>query len=252
MNYDDFVISQLGTDRWPIRPSSLGTLIACPHRWLDETMLASTGQREAQKAADTGSAVHKACAEWHRSGDAARSIAVMRASIAEYPLADLDDAELSFRPYADDPRHWSEVEYVETPVTLHTAAGHVISGTCDQIREIGGRLYVWDVKTGKETPWTYREQHMYQIAAYTLAAAETLQREVYVGGLICTYAYRRRGADLPSPASAIMDMTGLSIADCRRLMAQVDHEIDAIKRTSATMRFGAACSMCRLNWKGCL
>lgn len=157
---------------------------------------------ESGKSADTGTAAHLGISAWHTNRqDFADAVAKMRAASAAFPLADLDEAERITKRYTEDPRNRdAEVVAVETQVTLSLdpkfVAGPpiVIRGTADQLRrEDGGRLVVWDIKTGNREGLYFQNLYALQIAAYSVAlGAEP-------GGYIRTKGYFTRGAELPAP-----------------------------------------------------
>lgn len=184
-----------GTAEYPLRCSALPLLIRCPLRAVLLHMRYATDS--SGKAADTGSAAHKAVAVWHTNGRKyAAAVKAMKEALADYPLADLHEAELHFRPYTEDPRNQTaEVVAVEQKVsfTLDPAendpTGELIhcTGTLDQLRSEGGRVFLWDVKTGMSEGWEMSHDHALQVAAYAVGAG------VEPGGVIRTRGYRKRG-----------------------------------------------------------
>jgi hypothetical protein len=159
-------------------------------------------------ATDTGSAVHAAVEWWHATGDA-DALAKIRGTLgAKFPRADWDDAGRFVTPYTLDPRNApASVERCEVPVALTLPAADNdptgesirIAGTLDQLRrDADGVLQVWDVKTSRTVGgWVLLHNHAIQLAAYTLAAAQTLREQVEPGGIIRAYGYRVRGAAGP-------------------------------------------------------
>jgi hypothetical protein len=197
----------------------------------------------AGQAADTGSAVHKAIAAWHRNGqDYPAALAAMRDAITEYPLADLHDAELHFRPYTKDPRNiGAEIYAVEERVIFSLAPASfdptqeeiVVRGTLDQLRFRDGQLYIDDVKTGKrKNGWDMMNHYALQLAAYAVGATKCCGQTVLPGAIIRTYGYRVRGADRPEtePGGVFFNYT----AD----LAQCDALLNAVRIAVAMIRLG--------------
>lgn len=177
----------IGDSEHPIRASSIPMLMRCPKR-------ATLGNTDS-KAADTGSAVHAAIDAWHRTYSAKEAIKDMKSKSAKFPLADLHDAELSCRPYFEDPRNGEgSVQETEKQVQV-TIEGWgddppiFVTGTLDQIRD--GQ--VWDVKHSDKGGFELIHTYAYQLAAYAHAAGRG------VGGIITPKGYRKRTAVLPSP-----------------------------------------------------
>ena len=223
-------LESIGTEAHPLRASALPLLIRCP--WRYAMVFLDTINDESGAAADTGSAVHAAVAEWHGSNfDVERSLGEMRRRVGEYPLADLHDAELSFRKYADDTANRVRCVAIERRVTftLAPAEGDTglihVAGTLDQIREVGGVLSVWDVKTGKKQDgYEMVHAHALQLAAYAVGASQALGRDVQPGGVIRTYSYRQRtpaAAHWPAPftldqCDLLLDSLRVVVRELRR------------------------------------
>jgi hypothetical protein len=194
------------------------------------------------KSADTGSAVHKAVSTWHDTLSVTASLAAMKGGVSEYMQADLHDAELSFRPYAADPRNAIKCE-TEKKVTLTLPAwpgddcGPIyVRGTLDQIRD--GR--VWDVKTGKAlTGWDMVHEHAMQLSAYTLAAG------LEPGGFIRTYGYRVRGAGRPEDKpDGVFWESPWTQADCVSLLDAVRIAVAHIRAGDISLGPGSHCGYC--------
>lgn len=171
----------LGTPDRPIRASSIPMLMKCPKR-------ISLDLKSDSKAADTGSAVHRAIDAWHLTYDEEEALRIMKSEAHRFPLADLHDAELSFRPYAKDPRNCKgSVQETEKQVEVAIQGWEDddpihVRGTLDQIREDG----VWDVKHSDKSGFELIHSYAYQLAAYAYAAGRP------VGGIIAPKGYRRR------------------------------------------------------------
>lgn len=181
---------QFGTEEFPLHPSGLQNLIVCP--WREVLAMLTTGD-ESGAAADTGSAMHKAAHALHSGKSVAESIGVMQAEKHSYPQADLTDAAGLFLAYAAHPEtQTAKVVLAEQKIRFQiapsaqdpTGAPISIEGTLDQVREVGGQLYLWDIKTTKKHPLTALRNSQHQAAAYCIGASYLLGRPVLPGGLI--------------------------------------------------------------------
>lgn len=194
-------MSDFGSEEYPLRCSALPTLPRCT--WRATMLHLGLISDDSGKAADTGSAVHRAVEVWHKEKDVAGALAAVRAHLSDFPQADLDEVRLHFTPYANDPRN-AECDLVhnELPVKFRlpphesdpTGSPIFVRGTLDQIRRERGQLFLWDVKTSQKDGWTLAHEHALQLAAYCRGASETLGVTVYPGGIIRTRGYRTRGA----------------------------------------------------------
>lgn len=234
----------------PLRPSRLSTLWQCLYR---ATVEADGMRGDDSRAADTGSVVHAAVARFHAGAAVEEALAAMKGDLATFPLADIDDAALSFRPYAADPRN-SSAKVVASELKIRVeldpkyTAGPpiVIEGTLDQLREEGGTLSVWDLKTGKGSAVEMLHGYALQIASYTLGAAAAYPgRRVAAGGIIRSYGYRTRGASLPSPDGVFLE-SPFSLEDCDALLDGARLAVCAIREGLVTPTPGPHCNYCPL------
>lgn len=201
------------------------------------------------KAADTGSAVHKAIATWHGNGfNVTEALAAMREGVQQYPLADLGDAELHFRPYCRDPRNAVPLAIgttAERKVTLSlpphendpTRQPIVVQGTLDQLRQDGA---VWDVKTGKSHGgWDMLHDYALQLAAYAVASGTR------PGGIIRTYGYRVRGAaDAESQPDGVFFESPWSLEECVMMLDAVRIVVAHIRAGEVWAGPGTHCGWC--------
>jgi RecB family exonuclease len=245
-------VRTFGTKDNPLRMSALPALVQCGWRavLLAEAMLEDTSG----VAADTGSALHKGAAEWHTTGkDELRAIKALRESIAEFPLADLEDAEKQFHAYITDPRNRSaQLLCVEQKVELTidpspedvTGEPIHVRGTLDQIR-MGddGIPRVWDIKTGKRPISFILHAYTFQLAGYTLAAAQFVPN-VQPGGFICTRNYLKRGVDPASAPDGVFVEVPWNIAHCDKLLDAVRNQVALIRAGRAHVGPGEHCSYC--------
>lgn len=186
-----------GTAAYPLHPSGMRTLVTCPWRVVMEFL--SSPDDESGKAADTGSAMHRAAAAMHKGSTVAESLGIMQAEIVKYPLADLTDAAHMFLKYSEDARNRSaKVLFVEETIKFSidpaaedpTQERIEVIGTVDQVREDHGRYRVWDIKTSKRDPNEVLLESTFQMAAYCIGASVKLGKLVEPGGLIMPRQYR--------------------------------------------------------------
>jgi hypothetical protein len=213
---------------------------------------------DTKQAADTGSAVHKAAASWHNSGqDVAEALRVMRAQLAEYPDADLADAEQQFRCYTRDPRNTkAEIVAVEQKVSFAldpaeedpTGQPIVVNGTLDQIRRIDGTPYVWDIKTSnaeRKSGWTLVQEYTMQLAAYSVGATKLLGVPVHPGGVIRTRAYTLKSSRKPeNEPDGVFNWVEFGLRECSVLLDTVRLYVALVRRGNLWPVPGSHCSWC--------
>jgi hypothetical protein len=193
-----------GTEVYPLHASGLRTLLDCPWRCVLDYLEEPEG--EGGIAGDTGSATHVAVAEFHRGRDISACIEAMSADLARYPRADLVDAAGLFLKYASDIRNRVRVVLVEHRVAFtispapedETQAPIQVVGTLDQVRDIDGRLSLWDLKTSKRDPMELLGLYTFQIAAYCIGASLFLERPVHPGGIILPRKYTKDTSSSPA------------------------------------------------------
>jgi hypothetical protein len=205
-------MERFGTQDYPIRISSLPMLLACPRRGMLDAMLLRPDSGSAP--ADTGTLTGAMIEYWHRLGDVN---AAVRAAIADgnTPLADEGKARSYFEGYCADPRNaalenvpaddeFGAVVNAALEIEVEFERGSVFfCGHLDQVRALGSRLYVWDVKcTNRLKGPAACNHYTAQLAGYTIGLAETIIGEdVQVGGIIRATDYFlkavRDGKELP-------------------------------------------------------
>lgn len=188
-----------GTKEHPIRCSSIPRIVRC--NWREVALFIKTIDNADRASADTGSAYHKAVSAWHDSRDVRDAIQVMSEGKADYPLADLEEASELFLHYAGDDvnltakifaKEQSHEWAIDCSERDETGQPIVIQGTFDQIREIEGGLFVFDLKTGKPSGSDMLADHMLQVSAYAMGATNKYQRPVHPGGIIRARGYTSR------------------------------------------------------------
>src|SRR5207302_1725660 len=109
-------------------------------------------------AADTGSLVHLGVMTYHKTKSLDKALQAMRDNQSLYPKSEVEEAEKHLTPYTQDPRNIeAEIIDQEKEVAFYLAPdiddpyGPIyVKGHFDQIREDDGKLYLWDLKTGKK------------------------------------------------------------------------------------------------------
>lgn len=199
-------------------------------------------------AADTGSAVHKAIESMHHTGKAFDDC-IMDATAAQskYPKVDWNEVRLHFRGYFDDPRNTAaKILAYETQFKTQISEAGVdwtLQGTFDQIRLDKGRRMCYDIKTGSRCDaYETLMNHTLQLAAYWIGA-ETLGYSLDGVGIIYTYGYRKRGAELPSPTGVFLPHP-MSRSDCTLLMKGVSRRIQSIRNGEIDIVPGTHCNVC--------
>lgn len=261
-------------DQWRI--SGLNTLSRCPG-----LNLLQRGS-ESGKAAATGSMVGRLVELFHRADeDTGRVDDVVRQAKAEvpdqFPKADVDAAVTTALMYMQDPRQRGEVvsdlrEWGNVPegadphscefvvrANLDPApedpTGEVVKlkGHVDQIRAVGGQLYVWDVKNGQPSGREMLPSYAFQLSAYAVAATETLGVDVLPGGIIRTQGYgatrRVRGDDGELRERGPTDYrvfyhAGWSLETCREMLGTAVQHIALIRAGIVLTQPGGHCSWC--------
>jgi hypothetical protein len=229
-------LKTFGTASAPLRASRLPALLQCP--WSDVLKWLEEGDRSGE-AADTGSAVHAAIAAYHRG--VSDPLTAAQENQAEYPLADFHEAARHFTAYIADPaNHLDAVSHVETEVVYRIPAKGrakeiVIQGTLDQIRRDGT---VWDVKTGKRDGVELLYYHAPQLAAYVLAARQSLGIDVRPGGIIRTAGYFARSGPAP------FFHASWTVQDCETIIQQVVDTVMSIRAGKVRLTPGGHCRWC--------
>lgn len=232
-----------------LHPSGARALFTCPWRMVSQHL--SVGQDgESGPAADTGSAMHAAAATFHRGFDPAEALAKMSAGIAKYPQADLRDATILALNYFSDRRNREEkVLLVEHPIGFTIAPMpddvtgepiHII-GTCDQVREIDGILYLCDLKTSKRDMEEIRHESTFQIAAYMVGASIALGREVSRGMILMP---RRYGKD-PS-TSLVRGFYPWRLTDVEQLMLPIRQAVANVRAGRIWHVPSSECKWCHM------
>lgn len=236
-------LSAFATAAYPLHPSGLRNVIACPWRAVLEYI--SEASDGSGAAADTGSAMHRAAEAVHKEGATiAEALGVMAANKHLYPLADLEDAAKIFLGYAAYPqlgtvlRCEEKFTFTISPAPEdQTQEAIVVEGELDQVRRHeDGRLRLWDIKTSKRQPVDVMRDSMHQVALYCIGATVLMDEKVHPGGVIMP-----RQKNMFIPFSWTWD-------DIEELVNPVRRTIAAIRRGDIDAVPGAeTCKWCPAN-----
>ena len=237
----------------PIRCSSLTNLQKCAgFHVLERGDVLSDGV-DGSPASDLGRAVGRVIQLYHEGltpGDAV--LQAEREACDRFPQADLTVCrKLTMGYMADDRNPPMIATHCELEVKLTIPAApedptglpiHLV-GHIDQLRaDQAGRLFLWDVKNGQGSGLDLLYSHAWQLSAYTLAAAATLNRVVHPGGVIRTRAYEPAKSD-PSVVSS-MFRAPWSLADCHSMMADVAFYVAHLRSGVIPVNPGVHCQWC--------
>lgn len=237
---------EFGTDKYPLRCSSLYVLMGCP---LSAVLQAEGEERESGEAADTGNLVHLAASLFHgkANGDARLAMELMLGMKDRYPLGNVDDAALHFLHYSKDERNRkAKVVLNEEKIRFQipaaendpTQAPITVMGTLDQVRELDdGRLVLVDIKTGKAI-WGKQMVTHYalQLAAYMVGATQLLKRDVEQAVIIRTADYIGSGPVFWWPA--------WGLPHARAMLYGLRQTVAQIRSGNVWIAPGAPCRFC--------
>lgn len=190
---------------------------------------------EGGAAGDTGSAVHAAAHAFHDGKEVAECLGVMKQKLAQYPKADLLDAANLFLSYSYDQRNKeAKVILNERQVDFSLAPSKedptgepiVFTGRVDQVRDVDGRLKVYDIKSTKKSPGQMQYEYMFQMAAYCVGSSILLKQRVDPGA--CIYV-RKYGTSNHSQAPVFWHYAW-TFEDCVQIMDVVRHRVAEIRK----------------------
>lgn len=190
---------QFATEQHPLRASALTQLFVCAGSKVGDML--SDLDDAGGKAAQTGTAVGRACEVYHSTDLDFGSImdqVKKESKEAKRPFdgADWGEVERMFKSYTLDsrnPRSAVLPESLEEEVVLRldphpfdpTGEQIVIPGHLDQVRFENGTYMIWDIKSGKPEGYDMVEDYAYQQVAYAEAYAQKYpERRVAWGGII--------------------------------------------------------------------
>jgi PD-(D/E)XK nuclease superfamily protein len=240
-----------GSAAWPLRASALPYLVKCP--WRATMFYLDMLQDQSGKAAQTGSLVHVGVESLHRGKGVDEAAKAMAARLTDFPDGDIFEAERHLRDYAADPRNQeAEITHAELPVVLNlspadddpTKQAIVVRGTIDQVRRVGSKLKVFDVKTGQPGGWDMLNDYAFQLAAYALAATEKLGEDVEPGAVIRTRGYQRRGVKASDGPDGVFFWVPYGLAECRLLLDAVRVVVSKIRSGEPWVGPGPHCAWC--------
>jgi hypothetical protein len=185
--------------------------------------------------------------------EAARILARAEAP-AQFPLADLAQAESWARAYCCDPRNLDgsvlagscelQVRVALAPSPDDPTGQPVwLAGHVDQLRRgSDGVLRVWDLKSGRDGGVALLYAHAWQLAAYAEAAGATLGETCLVGGVVRLRGYDVRDT-LPGDAPAHFT-AGWSREDHLAMLAEVVDVVARVRAGVVPLLPGAHCQWC--------
>lgn len=234
-------------------------------------------REDTSKAADTGTAAGRLIELFHRnladevingaSLQAARIVATTQAIHEHphgFPLADMADAGKIAARYTEDPRAYdpgseygvvlpelceAEVTYTLDPDEADPTGEPIkLVGHLDQVRrDPNGVLRYWDIKAtkrydGKSAAYAYA----WQLAAYALAASETLGEPVHVGGIILVRQYlgKIKSKRPAAECGGVWVVAPWTHDQCRGMLRQVAYQIGRIRAGVIAETPGPTCSFC--------
>lgn len=230
----------------PLRASKVSQFISCP------MSVILSEEQEGGQAAQTGSLIHAAIAEYHTAGGeqgerVERAKKALERARQSFPKADEGEAwDIVKRYVADKANQEAKTPWVEQRVTLVLDGDIHIRGTLDQIRD-DGRLTVWDIKTGSyHTSDESLLLYTTQLAVYTLAARQTLDPSIEPGGIIYTPAYKKS-------RSRVFLTSTLTVGQCEDIVSFLIPIVRAIRAGSRIYRPSLeSCKFCRVGpWPKC-
>jgi hypothetical protein len=194
-------LENLGTEKLPIRASSISMLLNCNWFFIMDNFMTDQGDSVAR---DTGTAVGRAIELFHDMGSPNLNdcleglldqleIEALEGPIDRegkrrdpFPAVDFDDLKLWFSAYASDPRNHrdkvaitdqeSRFELELDPHDLDPSGKKIIiAGHIDQLRinKATNTKSIWDVKSGKSTGPQMLNDYLYQQLAYYAAYRQT-------------------------------------------------------------------------------
>lgn len=226
-------LKRFATNDFPLHPSALRMLIECP--WRMVSLYLNQFEGDSGPAADTGSAVHAAAQAFHDGKEVAAALAVMQARLSEYPQADLMDAADLFLKYSGDARN-KEAKIIcnEVKIAFQIKAAEedqtreplIFEGRLDQVREVDGRLKVYDIKSSKKDQTTLLYESTFQMAAYCVGASILLKKQVDPGALILVRRYKN--SDYSN--SPVFWHYAWTFNDCEKILDVIRHRVAEIRR----------------------
>lgn len=242
-----------GTPDYPVRCSSVPYLLRCPARII--MLHLAQPDRTSNVYSDTGTAAHLAISHWHKGSEVDAALREMRSSVANFPHADLERAEVLASAYFKDSRNSKEAVVESEWLMTFELPPHpmdptkrpiTLQGTLDQLRRENA-LYVWDYKTGADDGATMLHDFAPQLAAYAYGAALAFNEPVYVGGIIRGRGYidgrtKKPKAD-PEP-DGVFFRAGMTPDDCAMLLYRLRWEVAGMRSGFALLGPGGLCNTC--------
>ena len=237
-------------DLVPERCSKLPTVARCPGF---SALQSAFDDGTRGSAADTGSAHHRLVDLHHQGTLPVDALEIVRSELAQWPKADLEQAEEWAVAYRADPRN-GPGSVVQTELVVRcalkpdrddpTGQPVLLTGHVDQLRRgPDGGLYVWDVKTGKGAGPAMVYQYAWQLAAYAVAASQTLGEEVWCGGVIRTRGYKTRKTYAPGQEPVFFE-AGWTLSQCEQILTSATYLIGRLRAGEVLLTPGEHCAWC--------
>lgn len=262
-------LKEFATRRAPLRASTLNALVKCP-AWviLGDYRLNPTYEDRKSAAAHNGTAAGRAIELFHAGLGVGEALAMTEEESASglrgrgFEMVKMTTVDAWVRRYCADPRNRPEIvleSSLEMEVELTLAAAPedptgepiIITGHVDQIRrDRSGVLRLWDVKSGVldglDMLWTYA----WQLAAYTVGAAEILNEPVLPGGVIRLRGYDSKAklalANDPEwcAGRAVHFESQCTLATCHEMLETVAQHVAWIRLGLIHQHPGKHCGWC--------
>ncbi len=202
--------------------------------------------------------------QMHTTAAAAALTQCMAEQPTDFPLACMKDVAKVAGRYWEDPRAWSdyspygvvqpELCEAEVKLTLEpdeddpTGQPIQLVGHLDQVRrDQNGHLSYWDIKATKRYEGASAAYaYAWQLAAYALAASETLGEPVHVGGIILVRAYlgKFKSKKPAADCGGVWIEAPWSHDQCRGMLRQVAYQIGRIRAGLIAATPGPTCTFC--------
>lgn len=160
-----------------IRISRLPMIATCGYRYMR-----MENTEETSEAIQTGQLFHEMVHRFHNQ--------LGQTDFFRYPLANFSEAQEMFAAYTADPKTKTVVQTEIEISHEFPSMGLRLRGHIDQIREDeNGRLWVWDIKTGKTWDRQMLGEYIPQLLGYAYVGSRVLNVPLGVGGILCARNY---------------------------------------------------------------
>lgn len=200
-------INDIGRKEAPVRISSAPGWLSCEAFALGKSLVTDTGSL----AAEAGSAADLAIKLMHQGKTIEEAV---EQAISAHPTAERPVVLNVAGKYWDDPvsKRYGTVlpESQDLEVCVEIDEVHFI-GHMDQVRELDGSLFVWDLKQSKFSGTQLTFDYIAQLVLYAKAATIWYGKPVGVGGIIRLSEYQKRTPEMAYYPTPIPDAMGDNI-----------------------------------------